>query len=226
MQQLGALTDTAGDNSYEATLHKARSLVAQAQQIEPFFQDFVRTIANKLNIHGDDIKFGTIKAPNTIANKALYEKDGNIDEVKDILRATIEISRPEQIAKAENLLSLMKKGALRCISDIKPNPDSIKNTFNDASFNGFGMLKANFEMQGFHATEIQLRMPCDSKELERSHAAYQVKRACEHAFNNFENWSSRLTHEEVGQLALYMKKKERRASKERERHNQLAHGLQ
>ncbi len=224
MQQLGALKDTVEDTGYEATLQKAQLLVAKAQQIEPFFQDFVRTIANKLNVHRDDIKFGSIKTASTIANKALYEKDGKIDEVKDILRATIEIKKPEQIAKAENLLSLMERGALRCISDIKPNPDSIKNTFNDASFNGFGMLKANFEMQGFHATEIQIRMPCDSKELERSHAAYQVKRACEHAFNNFDTWSSRLTHEEVGQLALYMKKKERRAGKEREKHNQLAHG--
>ncbi len=224
MQQFGAITNGLEDDKRGTTLQEARDLVAKAALIEPFFQDFVKTIANKLNVRSEDIKFGSIKTAGNIANKAIHEKNGDIRQVKDILRATIEVSKIDQISKAENLLALMDQGALRCLTDIKVNKDSIKNTFNDASFDGFKMLKANFSIQGFSATEIQLSLPCDSKEMKRSHAAYEIKRACDHAFGSFEKLSSRLTEQEKADLSLYLDKKGRRAGKEREKHNQLALG--
>lgn len=217
VQHSGALRHIIHDNPHEAMLREASVLVEKAKAIDPLFQNFARAVAHRIGVHKDRLTFGPIKTTHGIVNKALYEKDGDIGQVRDILRATIEVDKIRQIEKAANFLKLMVEGTLQCIAGVTPY--KVKNTFNDAGFDQYGMLKTNFAIQGFHSTEIQLCLPRDQKDMERSHTAYGVKRACDYALNDFNRLSPRVTEEEKALLSLHLMKRSLRAARERKRYN-------
>lgn len=226
MQQLGDMRAVRALPSRDFELARANSIIDRARRVETNFQDLTKTVAQKLGARKEDIKFGPIKGSGDMLTKAERKFNGDVAEVKDVLRATITMHRPEdQVEKALTFLKLMEQGKLRCIRGITPY--NIKNTFEDSSYNGFKMLKANFVIAGFDATEIQLCLPSNEKEVEKSHDAYAIQRACDHAFETgFSSHSGiqsgRMSPEEQAELSRALDKMRRRAGAARELHNDRA----
>lgn len=226
MQHLGAVSTPHVTTSRDFDLIRAGAIVEHAIRMTPLFHQVTKIVAAKLGARKEDIKFGPVKNAGDMVCKAERKYDGKIDAIKDVLRATITLHRPEeQIAKANTLLQAMKEGKLRCIGGITPY--NIKDTFNDDAYNGFKTLKANFALPGFDATEIQLCLPSNDKEVEKSHDAYARQRAFDHAFETgFSTHSGiqsgRMSPEEQADLTRVLDKMRRRAGAARELHNDRA----
>lgn len=226
MQHLGDMQALRANPSRDFELVRAGSIIERARRVEANFHDLTKTIAQKLGARGEDIKFGPIKGAGDMLTKAERKFGGDVAAVKDVLRSTIIMHRPEdQIEKAVTFLKLMETGKLKCIRGVTPY--NIKNTFDDLSYNGFKMLKANFVLEGFDATEIQLCLPSNEKEVEKSHEAYAIQRACDHAFKTgFSTHSGiqsgRMSPEEQAELSRALDKMRRRAGAARELHNDRA----
>jgi len=172
---------------------------AAADKFEEFEQ-LVHTVARKLNIPSTSIKIAPPKTPGTIATKADRKYNGNISKVLDDQRATIELENKNDLDNVLRLLEKAMNKEIPCFEHVEVK--SLKNTFNDSSYNGLKVVKANFILDDV-PTEIMFRYPCNETALHESHGHYEKQRAIEGGISSLFGPKTNSTLSLEDRVALY-----------------------
>ncbi len=140
------------------------------------FKSTVKELARKIGVHGrDSIVFGDQKNVGNILKKANADYDGDMRQVRDVLRATIYVDDVTQVIKA--CTSLFSDDRFVCGKDQfrKPSGHGVRNAIGIWRINGD-------DEQPFHA-EIQIVHSGMRDTYDKTHAAYEKKRGIERRFD-------------------------------------------
>ncbi len=198
----------------------------RAQEKYESFSDLVIYLCGKLQLPSKNIIIAPPKSPGSMVNKAKRKYDGDLNQVLDDNRATVELEKSCQIDRVLAFLRRAKDEGIIFREDLIVVTD-LKNTFGDAAYNGFETVKANFHLDGV-PTEIQFRYPVNERALSESHEYYKIERACELATQCFDEFEAvrtdRLTPQAQADLLRYLQRRGRNAASQRDAANARAFG--
>lgn len=99
-ENLGLTKDATDEQIVSAVKQKqqlepqVKQLVASAKEADPAFKSKVDQIGQSLGL---DVKHADIKSPDSILRKTMVEYDGDLSKMKDVNRATVIVSDPDQL---------------------------------------------------------------------------------------------------------------------------------